>query len=221
MISICLPTRGRPEAFKRMCLSVLDNASNPNDIEFVIYRDNDDNALYEYVGNYKEVRGERIVQSQMFNKCQNVATGPLFMWTCDDIYFVTKNWDKMITETFNDSKDKIIFVHPNDRYHRSRFGVVGFLHKNWIDTVGYFLPPYFSTGQADKWINDLANIINRRVFLREVRITNARIINDSTHETYLANARVSRHIYRSKKAERDKDARLLQNFIDNYGKTVT
>ena len=217
MISICLPTRGRPESFKKMCLSVLENASEPDDIEFVSYHDKNDKSVYEYVGNHTEIIGERIIQSEMFNMCQKVATGPIYMWTCDDIHFAdtNKGWDILIKKTFDKSKDKIIFVHPNDRYHRSRFGVVGFLHKNWIKTVGYFLPPYFNTGQADKWINDLANIINRRVFLRAIRITNTRIADDLTHQDYLTNVRTSRHLYWSKKDERDKDAKLLQDFIDN------
>lgn len=220
MISICLPSRGRPESFKKMCLSVLENASEPNDIEFVSYHDKDDKSVYEYVGNHTEIIGERIIQSEMFNMCQKVATGPIYMWTCDDVYFAdtNKGWDMIIKETFDKSNDKIVFVHPNDRYHRSRFGVVGFLHKNWIDTVRYFMPPYFAAGQADKWINDLSNIINRRVFLREIRITNARVTGDPTHQEYLTSARMSRAIYRSKKSERDKDAQLLQNFIDNFKK---
>src|SRR3989344_1734753 len=109
MISICLPTRGRPESFKKMCFSVLENAAEPNDIEFISYHDKDDKSVYEYVGNHTEIIGDRIIQSQMFNECQKIAAGPVFMWTCDDIYFVTKGWDTIIKETFNNSKDKIIF----------------------------------------------------------------------------------------------------------------
>ena len=146
MISICLPTRGRPEAFKRMCQSALTLATNPNDIEFVSYHDNDDPAVYEYIGNHKEVFGARIIQSNMYNFCYKVATGPICAFIPDDCVFYTQGWDEIIRGIFDASGDKILFVHPNDKYHRSRFGALGFLHKNWIDTVGYFIPPYFSAG---------------------------------------------------------------------------
>ena len=156
MISIILPTRGRPEFFKRMCLSVLDNASEPNDIEFVSYRDNDDPSIYEYFGNHKEVSGNRINHSQTFNECYKIAVGPIYMFATDDMVFYTKEWDKHVKEAFDQSVDKIIFVYANNKYTRSSFGTVGFLHKNWIDTVGYFTPPYFAAWYTDHWINDVA-----------------------------------------------------------------
>ncbi len=170
MISLCITSRGRPELFKRMCLSVLDNASDPNDIEFVTYRDNDDPSIYEYFGNHKEVISDRIIQSQMYNECYKIAIGPIYMFAADDVVFYTKEWDKYVKEAFDKSADKIIFVYPNDKFARSSFGTCGFLHKNWIDTVGYFTPPYFTAWYIDHWINDVAAKINRRVFLRLVVI---------------------------------------------------
>src|SRR3989344_4010932 len=114
MISICLPTRGRPESFKKMCLSVLENAAEPDDIEFISYHDKDDTSIYEYVGNHKEIIGERIIQSAMFNECHKIATGPIYMFMVDDMIFDTKGWDKSVKEVFDRSSDKIIFVFPSD-----------------------------------------------------------------------------------------------------------
>lgn len=224
MISIILPTRGRPEFFKRMCLSVLDNASEPNDIEFVSYRDNDDTSIYEYFGNHKEVVGDRINHSQTFNECYKIAAGSIYMFAADDIVFYTKEWDKYVKEAFDQSADKIIFVYPNDKYARSNYGVVCFLHKNWIDTVGYFTPPYFAGWYSDRWINNVAAKINRRVFLRPVVIKelgvdeNTRQIDDKTHMEYKKRIHENncKEIYLSKEVERERDAQLLQDFINNY-----
>ena len=224
MISIILPTRGRPKLFKRMCLSVLESTSDPKDIEFVSYRDNDDPSIYEYFGNHKEVVGDRINYSQTFNECYKIAAGPIYMFAADDIVFYTKEWDKYVKEAFDQSADKIIFVYPNDRYARSNHGVVGFLHKNWIDTVGYFTPPYFAAWFTDYWINDVAIKINRRVYLHPVIVKevgtkgNNRQIPDKTHKEYMKRRDKNncKEIYRLKEAERESNARLLQNFINNF-----
>lgn len=233
MISVILPTRGRPELFKRMCLSALDNAADPNDIEFVTYRDDDDFAVYEYFGKHQEMVGKRIVQSQMYNECYKIATGPIYMFAADDIVFYTKDWDKSVKKAFDQSADKIIFVYPNDKYARSSFGVVGFLHKNWIDTVGYFLPPYFAASYADHWINDIATKIDRRVFLRSAVIKEVGVkedtiyigmnekteqIHDKTHLEYAQKRQETngRETYFSKEIERVRDAQLLQKFIKNF-----
>ncbi len=221
MISIILPTRGRPESFKKMCFSVLENASEPNDIEFVSYHDNDDPSIYEYIGNHREIVANRIIYSQMFNECYKIAAGPIYMFAADDMVFYTPEWDKRVKEVFDQSVDKIIFVHPNDGYYRSTLGVFGFLHQNWIETVGYFIPPYFPAGLVDWWINDLANNIHRRVFLREVRLRHLSLHEDQTHREYDQNTKNSIEIYHSaeKQDERVRGAQLLQSFIDNFKTT--
>jgi len=224
MISVCLPTRARPEFFKRMCLSVLDNALEPNDIEFISYHDNDDASIYEYMGNHKEVVAERINHSQTFNECYKIAAGPIYMAGADDMVFYTKDWDKSVKEAFGQSADKIIFVYANNQFTRSSFGTVYFLHKNWIDVVGYFTPPYFAAWYSDHWINDIAKKINRRVFLRSVVIKelgvdeSTRQVEDKTNMEYWKRRHENncKEIYLSKEAERGENAQLLQDFIDNF-----
>lgn len=214
MISICLPTRGRPDFFKIMCMSVLKTAANPEDIEFVSYHDTDDTSVYEYVGNHKEVIGERIVQSQMYNECFKVATGPIYMFGVDDIVFYTKNWDKVVKNVFDKSVDKIVFVHPNDEDFGERLGVMGFLHKNWIDALGYFMPPYFAAWYADNWITDIANLINRKVFLSQIIVKHLNPTQDQTHKEYIAKEGDAWTIYSSKGWERERDASILQSILD-------
>ncbi len=244
MISLCLPSRGRPELFKRMCLSVLDNASNPSDIEFVTYRDNDDDSVYEYFGNHKEVVGERIFQSAMFDECRKIATGPIYMFAVDDVVFFTKDWDKYVREAFDKSNDKIIFVYPNDKWCRSNRGQVGFLHKNWVDTVGYLMPPYFTAGWADRWVYEVASMINKKIYLGPVVVIHlgpdlegfkervrqkghAFALENDNHTEDKAHAEYYERwekgdttgVYYSKEVEREIDAKKLQNFIDHFKTT--
>ena len=217
MISICTPTRGRPESFKKMCLSVLENASNLNDIEFVVYRDNDDESAYEYVGNHKEIRGERLYADPTYNMCQKVATGPIYMFVPDDIIFETKDWDEQVKNVFDKFADKIIAVYF-DNGTGFAFGV-GCLHKNWIDTVGYFLNPDLCR-RGDVWISRIAKNLNRRVFLRRVVYKDQNITEDQTHAEYLMEYERTNcyEQYHKMRPIRSRDQALLQTFIDNYNK---
>jgi len=217
MISVCLPTRGRPESFKKMCTSMLETADNPNDLEFVSYHDLDDPAVYEYVGNHKEVIGERLYNySQMWNECAKIATGDLYLYQADDIQFQTKGWDTKVKEAFNEYPDKILFVFFNDQRHPSSQACIYCVHKNWIDAVGYLTPPFFSSHLPDNWVNNVAKGVNRRKYLEDVLIRHIYIDTDQTHKDY-----VKRHtddppwdIFWEKRHERQRDIQKLLDYIE-------
>jgi hypothetical protein len=219
MISFCIPTRKRPEVFKAMCLSVLSTVSNPADIEFVIYRDDDDDSVYEYFGNYKEIRGKRIYADPSVNECSKIATGPIYMFTCDDVVFDYKDWDKEVYKAFDLHPDKIMFLYFTDHIIRSRHGAIGCLHKNWIDTVGYLFNPAL-VRRGDMWINELAKRLHRRVYTNAIGYTNMLVQTDTTHEEYKVEIEKTNNLkqyYSQEMREaRERDIRALQGFIDNF-----
>jgi hypothetical protein len=182
MISICVATRKRPWHFHKLCSTALGLADNPTNIEIVSYHDDDDTSEYKYIGNHKEIFGKRDIGIfKMANECQKIATGPIYMFTADDFYFETKRWDVAVEAVFDSCEDKILFVCPNGAFwEKWKFGVVGFLHKEWVDTVGYLLPPYHGGQAADLWINEMAVAINRRVRLFDL-IVNHSNCKDEVH----------------------------------------
>ena len=72
--------------------------------------------------------------------------------------------------------DRIVYVYPNNHYSRSNFGIIGFVHKNWTDTVGYFIKPDF-VRRADCWLNALSKNIGRRGYISSFGIKNMDIVN--------------------------------------------
>ena len=91
---------------------------------------------------------------------------------------------------------------------------------NWVETVGYFVPPYFSSDFNDTWLNEVADMIGRKIYLGKSA--------DRTHapfsrETLLGpdpSGRLERHrkdkpqdLYAEKAEERRKDAEKLNQFI--------
>lgn len=167
-ISILCPTRGRPESMKRLLASIMDTATVLPEIVF--YIDEDDqlslNTMNEIgASQVRCVIGERITLSKMWNRCADVATGEILMQCGDDIVFKTNGWDDQVRRAFAAFPDRLVFVHGDDGVYKERFGTHGFLHRNWVETVGYMSPPYFSSDFADTWLNEVSNRLNRRIYL--------------------------------------------------------
>lgn len=139
------------------------------DVEFVFYMDNDDPSelpfgIFDFP--VQLLRGPRIVLSDMWNKCAEVAKGEIYCQGNDDCVWQTLGWDTQVVEAFHKSTDKILMVHGSDGGPRAElFGPHPFIHRRWLDTLGYFTAPYFSSDFGDTWINDIANVLNRRVYL--------------------------------------------------------
>jgi hypothetical protein len=150
-------------------------------IEFLLYVDNDDPSLDEYRKIHAvHTRGEDssrdlvtlIVGPRMtkmteyWNILARAAKGDIFLQANDDIAFRTTDWDKMVQDAFDASPDKILLAHGDDLgCGGARAGAHCFVHKKWVDAVGYFIAPHFSSDYGDTWLNDVANELGRRVVL--------------------------------------------------------
>lgn len=185
-ISILCPTRGRPDNVKRL----LDSIASTSSVlpEVIFYVDEDDAGL-PVEGRWpgvKVLRGPRIVLSAMWDKCAEAATGEIIMQAGDDIIFRTNGWDDQVRRAFASFPDRLVFVHGDDGIYGSKFGTHGFMHRAWKDAVGYFVPPHFSSDMADVWLNELANMVNRRVFLpfvtEHMHFINGKASVDKTHQ---------------------------------------
>ncbi len=226
MISILCPSRGRPERFRAMWESAL--SMDEDNVEIVSYHDDDDPTLGDYDWRRGMIIGPRIVLSECWNKCFDASTGDILMHGGDDLEFKTKNWDAIVVQAFAETPDGLVFVHGDDgspersASHYNQFGTHGFLHRHWADTVGYFVPPYFSSDYNDTWLNDVANMIGRRVFVpiltEHMHPDWGKGELDQTHRE-----RLDRHardnvagLYASLAPERLRDAKKLMHEIEAY-----
>lgn len=226
-ISLLLPTRQRPEQFKRFYNSAMETADKPGLIEVVAYRDNDDNS-YEKVDYYNLiwVSGERIVLSEMWNECWKRASGDIYGHMGDDIVFRTQGWDTAIKQAIVARPKKICFVWCNDvspESQRHEFGTHGFIHKNWTDTVGRFLPPYFVSDYNDTWLNDIARALGVNTYLHQHITEHMHYSLGKAEKDQNTLDRLARHekerpqdIYNSeeKRLEREAEIEALREFIN-------
>lgn len=228
-ISLLCPTRRRPNNVDRLIESALSNAHEPEAIEFVFYVDDDDeetltaNAFKANSPNIRVLRGPRITLSQMWNECYEVARGPIYQQTGDDLVYRTPNWDFEFRNAFHAWRDRIGLVFADDGSPNGKtFATHGLLHRNWVRAVGHFTPSQFSSDYGDTWINDVAGLVGRKQRARKV-------FNEHMHPVWKKapwddthNERLVRHnnddveaLYKALDSERQADALKLIRFIEN------
>lgn len=189
VVSVLAPSRGRPAALQEMADSAHATAVGP--VEVVAYVDDDDPADYSTVTGVRIVAGPRIVLSDCWNRLAAEATGSILGMGSDDIRFRTDSWDAKIRAAFALFADRIVFVYGRDGIHDEKLGTHGFVHRRWVETVGYFTWPEFPADYADTWLHELAARVGRSVFLPDVYIEHLHFLVgkaevDQTHRERLA-----------------------------------
>lgn len=177
MISLLLPTRGRPDFFGSM-LETAYLTTSPGSVEAVAYVDEDDPAAgyYEKLAttwaernlHVRILTGPRLVLSVAWNTCAEEAVGDLLMLAADDIRFRHPGWDEAVETVFAAIPDRIAYVYGNDDIHNFRLGTHGIVSDEWRRAVGYFVPPYFTSDYNDAWLHDVARMAGRAIWLPQL-----------------------------------------------------
>jgi len=224
MISILLPTRKRPANLRRLVTSIRETSvTNP---EIVVYIDDDDKESIPAAEELKlEILvGPRIIMTDYWNKCFNVCSGDIVMQMGDDVVFKTHGWDRMVEQEFEKWPDKLIVVHGDDLdpNFRSRFGTHSCVHRKWVDTLGYFIPPFFSSDNGDRWLMAVADFLDRRIFLpfitEHMHFRTKKAPMDSTYTERLERHEIDNpnQLYIDMIDRRLEDAAKIQQAIDAY-----
>ncbi len=223
MISVLVPTRNRPASVERLLTSAFETADT--EVEFIFYVDDDDTSDYSEMdkNGATKIVGPRVVLSEMWNRCAESASFDVMMHCGDDIIFRSAGWDTRILAEFDKVPDKILFVHGNDGFQGSTIGTHGFLHRNWVDVTGYFVPPYFSSDYNDLWLTEVADALGRRVYLSDVSTEHmhpvaGKGIWDQTHQERLARHQRDNveRIYKQHAGQRATDVDKLRAFITTF-----
>jgi hypothetical protein len=162
-ISLMLPSRGRPDMCYEAVASILETAAHPENIEIVVYTDDDDTSNYGRVliPGVKLLRGARKKLAEYFQL--EGCTGEIFFMANDDICFRTHGWDEKVLAAFEKYPDKIVAVYGEDGNPNQTVNIpFPFVHKNWVEVTGHLVPPIFSNNFVDTWISDIATMLGRR-----------------------------------------------------------
>lgn len=161
---------------RRMVDSGRAMADSPS-VEWVFYIDDDDQpsqdmarTLLREAGDVAWKVGHRgdLNLSQLWNECQKLAQYDVYQHSCDETVYRTSGWDTAVLEAFEQWPDGIGLVYGRDGIHDENLATHGFITRAWVEAVGYFVPPYFSSDYNDLWLHEVAGAIGRRRFLPDV-----------------------------------------------------
>jgi hypothetical protein len=169
MISILCPSRGRPELAKKMIDTALALAGAP--VQVLLYINDDDPKLDQYIeliDRQHLVIGPDRSPAYSWNKLAELAQYDIFFLMGDDAWFETENWAVKIADVFDQYPDKLVFAFPSVDGLPWRGGTLTAdhcphfcVHRNWVNTLGYFVPPQFWHWYIDTWFRDIAKMIGR------------------------------------------------------------
>ena len=174
LISVLCPSRGRPDMFTRMYESLIATATYPRSVEVWVRLDDDDETKPFYPSSPEGpfyACGERDLLSRCWNDAYGWSSGEILMHAGDDLTFNTPGWDVRVREEFAKIPDRIGLVFADDlSTNFPDLATHGFVHRRWVETVGYFLPPLFSSDWNDVWISEVAKQVGRFVPMPDVII---------------------------------------------------
>ena len=117
LISLLLPTRGRPIFVERFFRSISETALQLERIEVILYVDEDDTSSH-YLDS-EDVSVVRIIGPEMsmggYNSaCLARARVDIIILVNDDMVIQTSGWDKKIVDVDAEFTDKIYLAYSND-----------------------------------------------------------------------------------------------------------
>ena len=121
LVSLLLPTRGRPVLATRFLKSVADTTSHPDKVEIIIYVDDDDAESHDidYPGlKIKRIIGSRKTMGEYNSECFEASKGDIIVLVNDDMIIKTQGWDERLRELDNSIKDKVYLAYGNDLFKK-------------------------------------------------------------------------------------------------------
>lgn len=214
---------------KEMWKSAIDNASDKNSIEVIFCIDDDD---IESIKTYKTMgsnvsatvndRGDGNM-SMMWNKCFEFAKADIVMQCSDDMRFRTKDWDKLVLDTFDLYDDKMVLVYGSDGNRKDDLATYSFVHRKWCEVTGYFCAPYFTSDWNDYWLTDVAKGNGRNIKLPNLLIEHLHPSAgkhewDETHLERLARGKKDRvkDLYKKLNPKKLEDAEKIRKYISDF-----
>jgi hypothetical protein len=176
-LTILLPTRQRTGALDRMFCSLAEMTEEKSLVDVWVYVDYDDRQTEEYISDgvwqgygidMMWYRGRRTQsQGEMNNTLWRHCTSHagIYMTGTDDYLFVTKGWDQKVREAFSRFPDRIALAFPEDPTALPNMVTFPILSAEWINSFGRVLTNYFPFWFDDTWLDQVAQMIGRKVKL--------------------------------------------------------
>lgn len=169
-IAILVPTKGRPEQFKRMHDSMLKTAQTCRTVYTGLSRE--EMLPYQYAMGHdvSAVEWFELPDGQptahKWNVLAEKCIANLYMLGADDMVFATPLWDMALLDHYNALENKIHVYSLQDSRDESGTPHI-IVTREYIEAMGYFVPPIFLHWFIDSWTVEIAKSNNCFTHLKD------------------------------------------------------
>jgi len=201
MISVCVPTRGRPQRFAEMLASLRETAETEVEVIAAVDEDDETRDAYPTDGVEYVTVPAGTLQSGLWDVAWQRAHGDIAMHADDDIMFRTHGWDTAVLTEFEAFPDGIggVFT-ANGQHGPDMWPIVWPTHPFWtrgfVEAVGYLTPPHFPSWHAEHWPVQIAQAVGRLRYVPDILIEHCHFTlgKAEVDDTYLRGASTDKWI---------------------------
>lgn len=175
-LSLLLPTRARPQRLKQFLDSAYQTALHPENIEIVLFIDDDDNTMRDF--EYKKLKIKKLIQPRntmgFYNTaCFEVSEGEIVIAVNDDVLIKTLSWDKKIVDFHRMQPDPIYLAYPNDLNKKGKLSTFPILSRDTCKALQAVFPTAYKGSFLDLHLYDIFMRLkklhlHRVFFLKEI-----------------------------------------------------
>jgi hypothetical protein len=164
VISLLLPTRGRPALVRRLFASMARMTARPERVEVILYVDEDDVGSHDLDStDFRTVRiiGPRLSMGDYNSACLKQARGDIIILANDDMVIRTPGWDEKIAAMHARIADGVYLAYPNDLFKGSRLATFPILSRRCCDLLGEPYPSAYRGAFIDAHLLDAFKRLQR------------------------------------------------------------
>ena len=160
LISLLIPSRGRPGRLEDFLDSVYATTKKPNNIEIIIVLDDDDESKY-VKRNIEGLHCKFLVtkkgksMGELNRLCLISAKGTTVFFSNDDVIFKTFGWDELLLNKIHSLKKNNFLIYPNDHYKRKKLSTFPIMNRKFVLTYLELLPTIYKGSFMDLHIMDV------------------------------------------------------------------
>jgi glycosyltransferase involved in cell wall biosynthesis len=200
LISLIVPTRGRPEGMLAFLESVHANASAPQNIEAVMVVDEDDPEsqaiAFKGLSLVKVVVPPGLTMGALVTAGYRASSGEHIMLANDDIVVKTKAWDDRALAAFRSFPDGIALIHVNDTMQQDNLCIFPFVSRKFCELSNGICPEQYIRYRIDDHIHHVFEFLaryghERIVYLPDVVFEHLNVVVSAAGKrAYIANPKI-------------------------------
>jgi len=176
LISLLLPTRGRPKLVERFFQSILYTTFNLKLIEVILYIDDDDfeshNIEFSDI-QLRKIIGPRGSMGFYNTTCLKEALGQIIILVNDDMIIQTNSWDEIIRSLDKKYYDGIYLAYGNDMFKSGKLCTFPIISRTTCEILVNPYPKKYKGAFIDYHLFDIfkrleKNKIFRIIYLKDV-----------------------------------------------------